>query len=107
MKSFHEHDVPNVAVVLLDGPLDGQRFKVPRVPPELVVPASLTVPLKQPASTSPHAKYRREDEQPVGGYYVFFFEECLGPDGDRVLYAPPTATEPAAGEVPSVTSAAV
>lgn len=74
--------------MLLNGPLDGQRYKIPRVPPELTVPTSLTVPLKQPAATSPFAIYRREGDEPVGGYFVFFFDENLGPNGEKVLYAP-------------------
>lgn len=92
MSSFGENDVVHVPVVLLGGPLDGERFKVPRVPPKQTVPTSLSVPLKQPAATSPFAKYLREGDEPVGGYYMFLFEDCFGPEGEKVLYAPIEAT---------------
>ncbi len=88
MTTLHEKDLEHVPVVLLGGPLDGQRFKLPLFPPAQSVPPVLSIPLKQPANTSPLAKYRREGEEPVAGYFMFLFDECFGPDGERVLYAP-------------------
>lgn len=97
MTAFKDADVIHVPVGLLGGPLDGQRFKVPAVPPAQTVPTILTIPLKQPAATSPFARYVREGDEPVGGYYMFFFEGCFGPDGEKVLYAPIEATRAGSG----------
>lgn len=88
MPSLNENVLDHIAAVLLGGPLDGQRFRVPRVPPGQSIPVSVSIPLKQPASSSPRATYLREGDDAVGGYYVFLFEECTGPNGESVLYAP-------------------
>lgn len=88
MTDFKDADVAHVPAVLLGGPLDGERFKIPLVPPAQTVPTSLSVPLKQPAATSPFARYVREGSEPVGGYFMFLFDECFGPDGEKILYAP-------------------
>lgn len=89
LASFDERDVPKVAVVLLGGPLDGEKYAIPRVPPKLEVPISLSLPLKQPASSAPFARYGRSaEDEPIAGFYVFLFEDCVGPNGEDVLYAP-------------------
>ncbi|WP_156464705.1 hypothetical protein [Aeromicrobium sp. Root495] len=97
MHNFDECSVVHVPAGLLGGPLDGQRFKIPAVPPDQTVPHALTIPLKQPAATSPFARYVREGDEPVGGYYMFFFEGCFGPAGEKVLYAPTNASLADAG----------
>lgn len=107
MASFDERDMPKVAVVLMGGPLDGQKYAIPRVPPKLEVPISLSLPLKQPASSAPFARYGRAADEPIAGFYVFLFEECTGPNGESVLYAPPQHDEPVAHEVPEVLSTQV
>jgi hypothetical protein len=91
MASFDERDVPKVPVVLMGGPLDGQKYALPRVPPKLEVPLALSLPLKQPAFSAPFARYgRAPDDGLVAGFYVFLFEDRVGPNGETVLYAPPT-----------------
>lgn len=88
LMQISEAKLEKVAVVLLDGPMDGQRFKVPLMPPSKKVPASLDLPLKQPASLSPFALYKLTSEEPVAGFFVYFFAGCSSPDGGNVLYAP-------------------
>lgn len=97
MTQINEAHVSSAAVVLLDGPMDGQRFKVPVLPPLGKVPDTLNLPLKQPAAASPFALYKRGSDEPVGGYFVYFFVECRGPEGEQVLYAP-TSTDAVASE---------
>lgn len=104
MNSFNEKDVPKVPVVLMGGPLDGQKYAMP-VPPGHAVPISVTVPLKQPASSAPFARYGRAlGDEPIAGFHVFLFEECVGPNGEQVLYAPPEDVAPEVVEVPEVLS---
>lgn len=88
MTELSESQIASAAVVLLDGPMDGQRFKVPLLPPTKKVPETIDLPLKQPASSSPFALYKLTSGQPVAGFYVYFFAGCSSPDGEGVLYAP-------------------
>lgn len=92
---YHDQDLTKVASIFLGGPLDGARFAMPCSPVDASVPERATVPLKQPAESSPLAVYVRSGEDAVDGYYVYFFEDCLSPDGSRLLYAAPgAATDP-------------
>lgn len=105
MASFKEADLPKVPTVLLGGPLDGQRFAIPCMPPKLDVPIALSLPLKQPASSAPFARYgRAADDKPVAGVYVFLFEDCVGPNGEEVLYAPSPVAGPLVADAPEVSS---
>lgn len=85
---FDESQLAHAAVVLLGGPMDGQRFKVPMLPPSMMVPESIDLPLKQPASSSPLALYKLTSEEPVACFFVYLFAGCSSPDGEGVLYAP-------------------
>lgn len=88
MTGFKDGDVEHVVAMLFGGPLDGERYRLPRVPPHGTVPSAVSLPLKQPASSSPFALYRRQGDEPIGGSFVFVFDDFLGPNGERVLYAP-------------------
>lgn len=88
MISFKDGDVEHVVATLFGGPLDGERYRLPKVPPHGAVPSAVSLPLKQPANSSPFALYRRQGIEPIGGSYVFVFDDFLGPNGERVLYAP-------------------
>lgn len=88
MSSFKDGDVEHVAVMLFGGPLDGERYRLPRVPPHGSVPRAVSLPLKQPASSSPFALYCRQGDEQIGSHYVFVFDDFLGPNGERVLLAP-------------------
>lgn len=88
MSSFKDGDVEHVVAMLFGGPLDGERYRLPKVPPRGAVPSAVSLPLKQPANSSPFALYRRQGDEPIGGSFVFVFDDFLGPNGERVLYAP-------------------
>lgn len=108
MASFDERDMPRVPVVLMGGPLDGQKYAIPRVPPKLEVPITMSVPLKQPASSAPFARYgRAADDEPIAGFYVFLFEDCVGPNGEKVVYAPNEFGTPVVTDVLEVSSTPV
>lgn len=94
MSSFKESEVPLVPIVLLGGPLDGARFKMPLVPPTMAAPDQVSIPLKQPAETSPMAIYFRQGDEQVANYYLFIFEDCVGPGGEKLLFASPEISEP-------------
>ncbi|CAB4922326.1 unannotated protein [freshwater metagenome] len=108
MNSFNEKDFLKVPVVLMGGPLDGQKYALPRLPPKLEVPIRLSVPLKQPAANAPFASYgRAAEDEPMSGVYVFLFEECVGPNGEKVLYAPQLPKSSGVTQMPEVVSTPV
>ncbi|WES64647.1 hypothetical protein P0L94_00925 [Microbacter sp. GSS18] len=80
-KSYHESELDHVPAVMLGGPIDGKRYKLP-VFPEDGIPTGFSTPLREPHETSPHAHYLREGDEPVGGYFVFFYDRTTGPNGE-------------------------
>ncbi len=89
--SFHESELEHVPAVMLGGPIDGRRYRIPVFPGE-GVPTGFSTPLRQPHETSPRAHYAREGDAPVGGYYVFFHEKTTGPNDEPYLEETPHIT---------------
>lgn len=80
-RRYHESELEHVPGVMLGGPIDGKRYRIPVIPGS-GVPTGFSTPLRQPHQTSPHAHYLREGDEPVGGYYVFFYDRTTGPEGE-------------------------
>lgn len=79
MPVVSEDDLPHVPGVLLGGPLDGARYRIPLLPVGATVPPrSISIPLQPPGPKS--ASYERTDDEPVGGYYLYFFCSPGGPN---------------------------
>lgn len=89
--SYHESELEHVPGVMLGGPIDGARYKIP-VFPGSGVPTGFSTPLNQPHETSPRAHYLREGDEPIGGYYVFFYDRTTGPDGGDYCEETPEST---------------
>lgn len=82
--SYHEDELEHVPAVMLGGPFDGRRYRMP-VMPGMGVPHGTSMPLTQPHETSAHARYERAGDAPIGGYYVYFFVDIVEPDGHAQL----------------------
>ncbi|MCR2784137.1 MULTISPECIES: hypothetical protein [unclassified Microbacterium] len=87
-KSYHESELEHVPAVMLGGPIDGKRYRMPVIPGG-GVPTAFSTPLQQPHEPSPRAVYLREGDAPVGGYYVYFFDRITDPSGAPALHATP------------------
>lgn len=88
MTAIDPSAVPNVVVLMLDGPLGGDHYNLPMFPSSSQLPDSIHVPLKQPAETSPYVIYELLSTEPVDGVYLYHFSGFASPDGRGVLYAP-------------------
>lgn len=96
--SFNDGEFGYVPSVMLGGPIDGKRYKMP-VLPGGGIPHGLGHPIQEPHETSPVAYYERAGDTAVGGYYVYFFQGMREPGGKRVLAQTPVIeTAPAAEE---------
>lgn len=84
--SYHESELEHVPAVMLGGPVDGKRYRMPIIPGE-GVPTAFSTPLQQPHDTSPSAVYFREGDAPVGNYYVYFFDGIVDSNGAPTLHA--------------------
>lgn len=84
--SYHESELEHVAAVMLGGPVEGRRYRMP-VMPGGGVPTAFSTPLQQPHETSPSAVYLRAGDAGVGGYYVYFFDGMVDSNGVRTLRA--------------------
>lgn len=87
-KTYHDSELEHVPAVMLGGPIDGKRYRMP-VFPDGGVPTAFSTPLQQPHESSPRAVYLREGDSPVGGYYVYFFDRIDDSGGEPVLHATP------------------
>ncbi len=83
-KSFKDGEFGFVPGVMLGGPIDGKRYRVP-VLPNGNIPDGIGHPIQQPPETSPVAYYDRAGDATVGGYYVYFFRGTCDPRGAGVL----------------------
>lgn len=93
--SFKDGEFGYVPSVMLGGPIDGKRYKMP-VLPNGEIPHAMGHPIRQPHETSPFAFYERAGDTRVGGYFVYFFQGLREPGGRRVLARTPvidTTTE--------------
>lgn len=88
MTHFKLDEFGTIKTVMFGGPLDGNRYMLPLLPPDGGLPAGISIPLKQPADTSPYAVYERAAQAPVDDVHAFLFVECRGPNDEPVLYAP-------------------
>jgi len=78
---YHDDELEHVPAVMLGGPLDGRRYRMP-VMPGMGIPDGTSVPLGQPPESSAHARYERSGDAPIGGYYVYFFVDIVEPDAE-------------------------
>lgn len=85
-RSYHENELEHVPAVMLGGPIDGKRYRMPVIP-GAGVPTEFSTPLRQPHESSPRAVYLREGDAPVGGYYVYFFDRITNSNGEPALHA--------------------
>ena len=88
-KKFKDGEFGFVPCVMLGGPLDGKRYKLP-ILPNGAIPDGFGHPLEEPHETSPVAYYDRAGDEMVGGYYVYFYKGTRAPGGNRVLAETPT-----------------
>jgi hypothetical protein len=86
--SFKDGEFGFVPSVMLGGPIDGKRYKLP-ILPNGGIPHGFGHPLEQPHETSPVAYYDRAGDDTVGGFYVFFYRGTREPGGKRVLAETP------------------
>lgn len=94
-KTFKDGEFGFVPCVMLGGPIDGKRYKLP-ILPNGAIPDGLGHPMQEPHETSPYANYARVGDEMVGGYYVFIYAEMRDADGKRMAAETPEATEPSA-----------
>lgn len=102
-KSFKDGEFGWVPSVMLGGPIDGHRYRMP-VLPDGSIPHALGHPVSEPFETSPVAYYEREGDETIGGYYVYLFQGLRGPDGKRVLAMTPVISGTAALDTTSKTT---
>lgn len=91
--SFKDGEFGYVPAVMLGGPIDGKRYKLP-VLPSGAIPHGMGHPIRQPHGTSPLAYYERAGDTTVGGYYVYFFLGMRDPGGRRVYAQTPVIKAP-------------
>lgn len=87
-ETFTDGEFGFVPSVMLGGPIDGKRYKMP-VLPNGAIPHGLGHPIQQPHETSPVAYYERAGDEQIGGYYVYLFQGLRDPGGKRVLAETP------------------
>ncbi len=87
-KSFKDGEFGWAPSVMLGGPIDGSRYRLP-VLPNGGIPHGFGHPLQQPHETSPVAYYELAGDEMVGGYYVYFYCGTKEPGGRRVLAETP------------------
>lgn len=97
-KTYHASELEHVPAVMLGGPIDGKRYRMPIIP-GAGVPTTFSTPLQHPHETSPRAVYLREGDAPIGGYYVYFFEEITDSSGSPMLRAAPGTDQERAGQM--------
>lgn len=97
-KSYRAIELEHVPAVMLGGPVDGRRFRMPIIP-GLGIPTAYSLALEQPHQTSRRAVYLRKGDSPVGGYYVYFFDEITDAHGVPMLHATPDAHQQYAGQL--------
>ncbi|BDV31261.1 hypothetical protein [Microbacterium terricola] len=87
-KTFHDSELEHVPAVMLGGPIDGKRYRMP-VFPGGGIPTAFSTPLQQPHESSPKAVYLREGDTPISGYYVYFFDRIADSYSAPVLHETP------------------
>ncbi len=90
--TYRDDELEHVPAVLLGGPLDGKRYRLPKFP-DGDVPFAFSSPLTQPHETSPYVEYRRAGDLRIGGYYVFFFEKIIEPETRAAAEQPEHTTK--------------
>lgn len=90
--SFTDGEFGYVPSVMLGGPIDGKRYKMP-VLSGGGIPHGFGHPVQQPHETSPVAYYARASDTLVGGYFVYFCRGMREPGGRRVLANTPVINE--------------
>ncbi|MBB5633307.1 hypothetical protein BKA04_001530 [Cryobacterium mesophilum] len=91
-QSFKDGEFGYAPCVMLGGPLDGRRYKLP-ILPNGTVPDGFGHPLQQPPENSPLAYYYRAYDETIGDYYVFIYQGTRGPGGNRALVDTPVIGE--------------
>ncbi|WP_166869329.1 hypothetical protein [Salinibacterium sp. ZJ70] len=76
--SYHDSELAHVPAILLGGPLDGKRYRVP-IFPTGGVPHGFSSPLTEPHQTSEYAHYRLSADELIGGHYLYFFDSITPP----------------------------
>lgn len=90
-KTFKDGEFGFVPCVMLGGPIDGKRYKLPILPGG-AIPDGLGHPLQEPHETSPYANYERAGDEMIGGFYVFIYKDTRSPNGERMAEETPEAT---------------
>ncbi len=90
-KTFTEGEFGMVPCVMLGGPIDGKRYKLPILPGG-AIPDGLGHPIQEPHETSPYANYERAGDEMIGGYYVFLYKDTRDSNGKRMAVEAPEAT---------------